>query len=150
EPPDLREIDDRVEAAVDLAPPHAEDRAAEVDVLAPAQLRVEAGSDLEQRADAAVDPSAAGRRLGDAREDLQQRALAGTVPADDPDDLAGPDVEREVAQRPDRRVFALRLGRRPVAERRGDTPGHPARARRQRVPEGRAADRAVGEPVLLR
>ena len=39
----------------DLGAPHAEDRAAQVDVLAASQLRMEAGADLEQAADAAVD-----------------------------------------------------------------------------------------------
>ena len=50
---DLRELDDLVELAGDLGPPHAEDRAAQVDVLAAGQLGVEAGADLEQGADAA-------------------------------------------------------------------------------------------------
>ena len=86
---------------VDLRPPHAEDRAVQVDVLAPGQLGVEAGADLEQRADAAGDLGPAGGRLGDARQDLEQRALAGAVAADDPDHLARTDLERDVAQRPD-------------------------------------------------
>ena len=47
---DLGEGDDLVEAAADLRPAHAEDRAVEEDVLAPGQLGVEAGPDLEQRA----------------------------------------------------------------------------------------------------
>ena len=55
EPLDLGELDDLVELALDLAPPHAEDRAVEEDVLAAGQVGVEAGADLEQRADAAAD-----------------------------------------------------------------------------------------------
>ena len=45
----------------DLAASHAEDRAVEIDVLAAGQLRVKAGADFEQAADAAAqldrDPS---------------------------------------------------------------------------------------------
>ena len=79
EPLDLGEGDDLVELARDLRAAHAEDRAVEVDVLAPGELGMEAGAHLEQRADAAVDLGAAGGRLGDAREDLEQRALARAV-----------------------------------------------------------------------
>ena len=52
---DVGEGDDFVEAVADLGAPHAEDRAVEEDVLAAGQLRVEAGADLEQRADAPGD-----------------------------------------------------------------------------------------------
>ena len=51
---DLGERDDLVELARDLGALHAEDGAVQVDVLAPGQLRVKAGADLEQAADAAV------------------------------------------------------------------------------------------------
>ena len=67
---------------------HPEDRAVEEDVLASGQLRVEAGADLEQRADASVDLRAALRRERDLREDAQQRALARAVGSDHADDLA--------------------------------------------------------------
>ena len=50
---DLGEGDDLVELAIDLGLAHAEDGAVEVDVLAAGQLGVEAGADLQQRADAA-------------------------------------------------------------------------------------------------
>ena len=60
---DARELDDVVEALLDLAAPHAEDRAVQVDVLAAGELRVEAGPDLEQAADPAADLGAPlGRR----------------------------------------------------------------------------------------
>ena len=52
---DFGEGDDLVELAVDLGALHAEDRAVEIDVLAAGELGMEAGADLEQRADAAVD-----------------------------------------------------------------------------------------------
>ena len=82
---------------------HAQDRAVQVDVLAARQLGVKAGADLEQRAHAAVHLGAALGRLGDARQDLQQRALARAVAADDAQHLALVQLERHVAQRPDRR-----------------------------------------------
>ena len=60
-------------------------------------------------------------RLGDARQDLQQRPLAGAVAADDADDLAVRDLERHVPQRPER---SLRLGdrRRRWLEQRAEAP----------------------------
>ena len=85
---DLGEVDDLVELPVDLRLAHAEDRAVQVDVLPAGQLGVEARADLEQRADAPVDLGAAVRRLGDPREHLEQRALAGAVAADDAEHLA--------------------------------------------------------------
>ena len=87
---DLGELDDVVELAPDLGARHAEDGAVQVDVLAAAELGVEARADLEQAADAAVDLDPALGRLGDAREDLEQGALAGAVAADDADAPARP------------------------------------------------------------
>jgi hypothetical protein len=52
--------------AVDLRLVHAEVRAVEVDVLTAGQLRVEAGADLEQACDPAVEVDLAARRLRDA------------------------------------------------------------------------------------
>ena len=59
------------------------------------------GADLEQARDAAAQHDAALRRLGDAAEDLEQRALAGTVAADDADDLAPLDLEAHILERPE-------------------------------------------------
>ena len=84
---DLGELDDVVELPPDLGPRHAQDGAVQVDVLAAAELLVEAHADLEQAADATVDLRPARGRLGDAREDLEQGALAGAVAADDADHL---------------------------------------------------------------
>ena len=61
---------------------------------------MEARPDLEQTADAAVDLDPTRGRLGDAREDLQKRTLAGAVAADDADHLPGLDVEAHVLQGP--------------------------------------------------
>ena len=48
------ELDDLVELPCDLGALHAHDRALQEDVLAAGQIRVEAGGDLDQRADAAA------------------------------------------------------------------------------------------------
>ena len=90
---DLGEGDDLVELAVDLTAGHPQDGAVEVDVLAARQFGVEARADLQQAADPSAQLHPAGRRLGDPREDLQQRRLPGAVAADDADDLARPNVE---------------------------------------------------------
>ena len=80
---------------------HAQDRAVHVDVFAAGQLGVEAGADLQQAGDPAADDGPAGGRFGDAAEDLQQRALARPVAADDADDLALVDLERDVLEGPE-------------------------------------------------
>ena len=53
EPLDAGELDDVVEALLDLPALHPEDRAVQIDVLAAGELLVEAGPDLEQAPDAA-------------------------------------------------------------------------------------------------
>ena len=98
---DLGKGDDLIELARDLLPAHAEDRAIQEDVLATGQFGVKAGADLEQAADAAAQPHPPLGRLGDAAEDLEQRALAGSVAADDADDLALLDLEADILQRPE-------------------------------------------------
>ena len=97
-----REVDNLVELAVDLPLPHAEDCAVHVDVFAAGQLGMKAGADLQQAAHPAADHCPAMRRLGDAAEDFQQRALAGAVATDDADDFSLGDLERNVSQRPKR------------------------------------------------
>ena len=47
----------------------------------------------------------AGRRLGDAGEDLQQRALSRAVAADDADHLAALDLEGDIAEGPEIGIF---------------------------------------------
>ena len=101
EPLDLGERYDLVELAVDLSALHAEDGAVEINVLTAGQLQVEAGADLEQAANPAAELNPALGRLGDAREDLEERALACAVAADHADDLARRDLERDIPKRPD-------------------------------------------------
>ena len=72
---ELAELDDLVEPAVDLLLPQAVDRRAQVDVVATGEVVVEAGAELEQRADPAGNGEPARRRLEDAGEQPQQRGL---------------------------------------------------------------------------
>ena len=99
---DVGERDDFVELARLPGARMPEDGAAQEDVLAAGQLGVKARADLEQRTDTAAHLHPALGRIGDAGEDLEQRALAGAVSADEADDFPGFQIERHVAQRPER------------------------------------------------
>ena len=72
---DAGEGDDLVEFAVDFLAPHAEEAAVEVDVFAAGEVGMEAGANLEERADAAEDVGPAGGGLRDAREDFSSVLL---------------------------------------------------------------------------
>src|SRR5262249_62355817 len=96
-----REGHDLVELPVDLPLAHPEDGAVQVDVLAPREIAVKAGPDLEQASDPAVQLHAAGRGRRDPGHDLQRRALAGAVASDEAEDLSLLDVEGHVAKRPE-------------------------------------------------
>src|SRR5262249_11816342 len=111
----LGEVDDVVELVGYLAPAHAQDRPVQEDVLAAGQLRVEAGSDLEQAPDPAAQLDLTGRGGGDAAEYLQQRALAGAVAADHAEYLPRLYIERYVLEGPQvrRSVAAAPAGRDP-------------------------------------
>ncbi len=136
---DAGEVDDRVEALLDLAALHAEDRAVQVDVLAARELGMEAGPDLEQAAHAAADLDAAARGRRDPRQHLEERRLARAVPTDDSEHLALLDVERDVPERPD----LLCLGR--VL-----APREPAADVCERLPERPVGRLVLSEHVLLR
>src|ERR1700693_2439552 len=97
---DLGEGDDLVELAFDLGAGHAEDRAVEINILAPRELRVKAGADCEQACNTSAERDPPLRRLGDAGENLQKRALAGTVAADDAQYLAAFDLEADILEGP--------------------------------------------------
>jgi len=61
---------------------------------------MEAGADLQQAADAALDLDLAAGGGDDAREGLEHGAFAGAVAADNAEDLALADLEADVAQGP--------------------------------------------------
>ena len=96
---ELGEGDDLVEALADLGALQPVDRAVQEDVLAAGEVGVEAGAELEQRADPSADGDAALGRLDDPGDQAQQRRLAGAVPADEPHGLARLDRERDVLER---------------------------------------------------
>ncbi len=57
------------------------------------------GAQLDQRRYAAVDADASARRLRDAGDELQRRALAGPIPADHAECGSLRDPERDVVER---------------------------------------------------
>ncbi len=67
----------------------------------PVSSAFKSGADLEQAADAPAQQYAPLGRLGDAAEDLQKRALAGPIAADDADDLPSLDLEIHISERPE-------------------------------------------------
>ncbi len=82
--------------------------AVEDDVFARGQLHVEADPELDERRQPPRHADRPGVGAVDAREAFQQRALAGAVAADDPEELALADVERDVVERAQDPVVAGR------------------------------------------
>src|SRR5262249_47911845 len=80
---------------------HTEDSAVEIDVLAPAQLRVKASAHLQKRAYAPIDLGAPRGWPRDTRQQLQQGALAGAVASDNPQYLTAWHVEGNIAKGPE-------------------------------------------------
>src|SRR5207249_4821101 len=89
-----RERYDGVEALPDLGPRHPEDGAVEEDILPTGQVRMKTGADFDQGRKTAVHLKGAPRGPHDAAQELQDRALAGTVRADDAEGLAATHTER--------------------------------------------------------
>src|SRR5690242_9102600 len=81
--PQLSEFNDTVELSVDLATSHPENRAVQINVFAPGQLGMKTRSDFNQRREPSVDHDLAVSWRRDPRKELQDRALAGAVVADD-------------------------------------------------------------------
>ncbi len=104
----LGEVEHRVEPAPRLAPAEAHHHAVEHDVLARRELGVEADAELDERRQPPGHADPPGVGAVDARHDLQQRALAGAVAPDDPEELALVDVEGDAAQRAQLAVLAAR------------------------------------------
>src|SRR5246127_1372346 len=98
---DLGEGDDLVEFAFDLDPAHAEDRAVQEDVFATGQFGMKSGANLEQAGHTASKYHPPSRRFGDAAQDLEQRAFARAVAADNSQDLALLDLETDILERPE-------------------------------------------------
>ncbi len=90
---ELGERDDLVEALPDVRAAQPLDRPVQEDVLAPREVEVEAGAELEERADAPPCPDRARGRLDDPGNQPKQRRLARAVPADEADGLAAGNVQ---------------------------------------------------------
>ena len=101
-----------------------------------------AGADLEQAADAPLDLDLAAGGGGDAREDLEQGALAGAVAADDAKDLALLDLEADVAQGPQLAALAVAVVFLPDLEQRVGPPARLGLPAVQVFAQGAAADEA--------
>src|SRR5215813_2012588 len=89
------EIDDALELRADLTPTHPENRSAQIDVLAAAQLRVKSGPDFDQRGQPPRNRDFTRRLRRDVRQQLENCALAGPVVTDDPDRFTAGDLERD-------------------------------------------------------
>src|SRR5262249_30878368 len=97
----LGEGHDAIELRLDLPAGHAEDDPVEGDVLAPRQLGMEAGPDLDEGAQPTVHHEGAGGGYGDAREDLEQSALPRAIRAYQPQNLAPLEGEGDVPEGPE-------------------------------------------------
>ena len=95
----LGELHDLVEPTLDVALRQAEHDAVDEHVLAAGDFRMKAGAELDERRDAAVDAHDAAGRLRDACDELQRRALARSVPADDAVGRSLRHGERDVGER---------------------------------------------------
>ena len=103
---------------------------------------MEAGADLQQAADAPADLDLAGGGGGDAREDLEQGALAGAVAADDAEDFALLDLKADIAQGPELAAFAVAVVFLPDLEQRVGPPARLGPPAVQVFTQGAAADEA--------
>src|SRR5436190_4269545 len=101
----------RVELPVDFSARQPEQPGAEIHVLAAGQLGVEPGAELDQRDHVSADAHHSARRPRDARDELEERRLAGAVASDDAEARTDGNLERDVAQRPDRRTDPAARGR---------------------------------------
>src|SRR5580704_15752450 len=80
---DFGECHDLVEFLSNICAGHPENGAVEEDVFTPCKFWMKARTNLEKTGNAAVYCGSALGRLGDTREDLQQRRLDGAIATDD-------------------------------------------------------------------
>ena len=103
---ELGKGDDLVEFAFDLAAPHAENGAVEVDVFAAGEFGMKAGANFEQRTNPPPNEGPAGARLGDAGEQLEQGGFAGAITADHAHNFTAANGEGDIPQGP-KYIFVL-------------------------------------------
>ena len=91
--------EDVVEAGPRLRRGETEQDSVDEHVVLGAELRVEADPELDERCHPTADRDPSRVRTVDARQTLQQRALAAAVAPDDAEELACGDLEADVLQR---------------------------------------------------
>src|SRR5262245_17456578 len=87
--------------------PHTKNRAVQVDVLTPAQFKVESCPNFEQAADATENFHLAGGWLSDARKDFEECGFARAVAPDDANHFARLDFKADIFQAPNRVDFTI-------------------------------------------
>src|SRR5262249_7460271 len=83
----------------DLGAAHPENERIEEGILPSGKLGHEAGANLDQRSYLAANGDVSSGGSGDTGQHLEQRALAGAVLADDPDDFRRLDLKVDVVER---------------------------------------------------
>ena len=76
-------VDDLIESPADLTFAHAQDGTIQIDIFAAGEFGMKSGTYFKEGCDPSADPDLAGRRMCDAREELQQGTLTGTILSDD-------------------------------------------------------------------
>ena len=102
---ELGESNDFIKFACDFALGHAQNGTAKKSVFAAREFRMEAGADFEQATNASANLRPSSGRFCNAREDLQQGSLAGTVAADESEHFAFADFEGNIFQGPKSFIF---------------------------------------------
>src|SRR5215472_16178600 len=85
----------------DVSPRHAQHASLKIDVLATAQFRMEARTNLHDRREPSSNRNLAGRWSRNGRQQLQYGALTCTVVPDEADRFSCFDFKADVTQRPD-------------------------------------------------
>src|SRR5215471_1327999 len=89
-----------VELLFDLSASHSENGAIEIDVFTSRKLRMKSGSYFQQTCNPPLYGNAACCGFGNARQYLQESALARAVPADDAENLAALELKADILERP--------------------------------------------------
>src|SRR5262249_51262591 len=118
---------DFVELPLDFRILHSQDAAVEVNILAPCQVWMKSGRHLDQGTETAIDLYRSRVWTKDARQDLEEGALARSVRANDAHDFAASELKVNVLQCPEF-VFAETLLPRAMAD-------QAARQRRHQIPQ---------------
>src|SRR5437016_4590331 len=95
-----REFNYLVKFGCNLRSTHTEDRSAQKDVFPACQLGMKSGADLKKRPKSPADLSTSGCGRHNSSKYLEEGALASTVRANNAHNLARPNFERDIAQRP--------------------------------------------------